>query len=295
LIEPAVAIGVCANEVGPVTFGWQRPVILLPASFLGLDEEAQRAILCHEFLHVLRKDWLTNIVVELIGSLFWFHPLVLRLLSQTRLASEQLIDAEVVRITSARESYIAALLAMAGAGSGHHLVPASLFLHRRDLAKRIRLLITGEAPSPVRVGVGYSAVGVLLFFALAVAFNLFPLQSTAAPSTANNVTAELNVRTPQSEVFTVENGMSPPRVIHRVDPTYSDAARQTQQHGLVQLEGMVETDGTIDRLRIVQRVDPDLDQHALDAVKQWQFEPGRKNGQAVPVRLVININFSTRS
>src|SRR5262249_15880241 len=155
LIEPRVEIRICANEVGPVTFGWKDPVILLPASFLGLDEEAQRAILCHEFLHVLRQDWITNIVEELIGCVFWFHPLVLRLIRQTRVAGEQLIDAEVVRITSARESYIAALLSMASAGSEDRWAPAPSFLRRRHLAQRMRLLIMGETSSMVGLGMAY--------------------------------------------------------------------------------------------------------------------------------------------
>jgi TonB family protein len=248
--------------------------------------------LCHEFLHVLRQDWITNIVEELIGSLFWFHPLVLRLLSQTRLAGEQLIDAEVVRITSARESYIAALLSIANVGSEDRWTPASTFLRRGHLAQRMRLLVLGETSSTVHIGVAYCVIGTVLVVATAAAFAMFPLRSVAdVPLVANNV--DTNVPATQTSVFTFENGMSPPRVINRVDPVPSDASRQLLRHGLVQLEGMVETDGRIDRLRIVQGVDPDLDQHAVDAVKQWQFEPGKKNGQAVPVRLVIDIKFST--
>ena len=45
---------------GPVTFGWLRPVIILPESFIQLEEGMQRAVVCHELLHVKRRDWLWN-------------------------------------------------------------------------------------------------------------------------------------------------------------------------------------------------------------------------------------------
>jgi TonB family protein len=266
---------------------------LLPASFLGLDEEAQRAILCHEFLHVLRNDWITNIVEELIGSLLWFHPAVLWLLSQTQLAGEQLIDFEVVRITAAREPYIEALLAMAGVQSVENSAPASLFLRRGHLAHRMRLLVADQAPSTARIGIVYSMIGAFLVLVTCGASATFPLQLAAGTFVpAKEVGTQLQISEPQAEVFSLKTGWSAPRVIRRVEPVYSDAARQMRRHGSVQLEGTVEADGSIDRLRVVQSVDPDLGQHALDAVKEWRFEPARKNGRAIPVPLVIDIHFN---
>src|SRR4030095_11223561 len=102
------------SGIGPVTFGFFRPVVLLPASFVSLDAETQCGIACHELVHVRRRDWLKTVLEELVAALFWFHPAVWWLLAQARLAREQLVDAEVVRLTSAREPYIHALLIMDG-------------------------------------------------------------------------------------------------------------------------------------------------------------------------------------
>src|SRR5262249_22944529 len=96
-----------SNEgVGPVTFGVVRPIVLLPSSFMSLDTDAQYAITCHELLHVRRRDWLVTLVEEFIAAIFWFHPAFWWLLAHARLAREQLVDAEVVRLTSSPESYI---------------------------------------------------------------------------------------------------------------------------------------------------------------------------------------------
>src|SRR5205814_9003674 len=98
--------------------------------FLFLDAEAQRGIACHELLHVRRLDWVIRLVEEFAGAVVWFHPAFWWMLAQARLAREQIVDAEVVRITSAREPYINALLAMAGAKPALDLAPAPLFLRR---------------------------------------------------------------------------------------------------------------------------------------------------------------------
>jgi beta-lactamase regulating signal transducer with metallopeptidase domain len=55
----------------PVTFGWRRPAVLLPAGFTTLPAEAQRGILCHELLHVRRRDWLFALWEEGVRALLW--------------------------------------------------------------------------------------------------------------------------------------------------------------------------------------------------------------------------------
>jgi beta-lactamase regulating signal transducer with metallopeptidase domain len=66
----------------PVTFGFFRPVVLVPPQFPSLDRRAQSAILVHEFFHVQRGDWLFTLAEELVRVLFWFHPAVWWLLGE---------------------------------------------------------------------------------------------------------------------------------------------------------------------------------------------------------------------
>jgi beta-lactamase regulating signal transducer with metallopeptidase domain len=79
-----------ATGAGPLTFGFFRRLVLVPPSFLQLDEDAQVGIACHELLHVRRNDWLMTLVDELVGSVLWFNPGIWWVLAQTRLAREQL-------------------------------------------------------------------------------------------------------------------------------------------------------------------------------------------------------------
>jgi hypothetical protein len=70
----------------PVTFGFLKPTVLLPANFDELEAPVQEAILCHEVLHVRRKDWLWTVAEEVVRCVFWFHPAIWWLLGEIGLA-----------------------------------------------------------------------------------------------------------------------------------------------------------------------------------------------------------------
>jgi len=134
----AVAVFCVSKEIKiPATIGLLRPTVLLPESFLSLKPAWQHGIACHELLHVRRRDWFVTIIEEVVAAGFWFHPGVWWLLGQSRLAREQLVDAEVVRLTSARNEYIISLLTIAGMRLELDLAPAPLFLRRRHLIQRL--------------------------------------------------------------------------------------------------------------------------------------------------------------
>jgi beta-lactamase regulating signal transducer with metallopeptidase domain len=166
---------VSTRGLGPVTFGFIRPVVLLPKSLFSMSEAAQRSVLCHELLHVKRRDWLITVAEEVIGAVFWFHPAVWWLLGQARLSREQLVDAEVVRAISDREPYIDALLTMSGVQRGLDLVPAPLFLRRRHLLQRMHLLVSEISMSKARLLSSYTLIAGILSTAAWLAFVSFPL------------------------------------------------------------------------------------------------------------------------
>jgi hypothetical protein len=124
----------------PVTFGWLRPAIIFPRRFERMDESQQRAIACYELLHVARRDWLLNLLQELVLTLFWFHPAIWWTIRNIRLGREQVVDGEVVVLTGARKPYLHALLEIAAAPRAMTL-PAPLFLVESQLARRVALLV----------------------------------------------------------------------------------------------------------------------------------------------------------
>ena len=92
--------------------------------------------------------------------------------------------------------------------------------------------------------------------------------------------------------------VKPPRItvlrmatpLHKVEPVYPALARQARVSGTVELLGVLGTDGRIHELKVL-RGHPLLINAALDAVRQWIFEPTMLNGQAVEVSAPITVNF----
>jgi beta-lactamase regulating signal transducer with metallopeptidase domain len=174
-ITHADAVCCISTEIaGPVMLGWLAPVVLLPECFLSLEQEAQCAIACHEMLHVRRSDWIVTLLEEMAGALLWFNPAVWILLAQTRLAREQLVDAETVHLTSAREPYLEALLAIARSRQ-LDLAPAPLFLRRRHLTHRMHALLKEVSMSKTRLVASCGAISALLAGVAWFAFLSFPL------------------------------------------------------------------------------------------------------------------------
>ncbi len=95
-------------------------------------------------------------------------------------------------------------------------------------------------------------------------------------------------------VFRVGGGVSPPTILSRVEPQYSEEARKARYQGTVILEAIVRKDGTVDILHVVRSLGFGLDENAIQALKQWRFRPGLKNGVPVDVALNIEVNFNLR-
>jgi TonB family protein len=86
-----------------------------------------------------------------------------------------------------------------------------------------------------------------------------------------------------------------PSVISEVKPSYNAEAMRARIQGIVKVEVVVQPDGTVGDVRILQGLDPLLDPEAIAAVKKWRFKPGMKDGVAVPVAVEIELTFTIRS
>jgi TonB family protein len=96
------------------------------------------------------------------------------------------------------------------------------------------------------------------------------------------------------------DGMAPLRVggnikvptkIKDVRPEYPDAARAAGIQGVVIMEAVIDPAGKVASARVLRSI-PDLDQAAVDAVRQWEFAPTLLNGAPVPVIMTVTVNFS---
>jgi len=95
----------------------------------------------------------------------------------------------------------------------------------------------------------------------------------------------------QEPAATGKDHVSAPVPIHRIDPEYSDEARQAHHQGTVILSVVVDSAGFPTNIKVIRTLGLGLDEKAIEAVHQWRFKPGMKDGQPVSVAATIEVNF----
>ena len=85
-----------------------------------------------------------------------------------------------------------------------------------------------------------------------------------------------------------------PSVLKEVKPEYTAAAMKAGIRGMVTLDCVVRTDGSVGETRVTRGLDPDLDAQAIAALKQWRFKPGSRDGKPVPVQVSVEIGFTLK-
>ena len=108
-----------------------------------------------------------------------------------------------------------------------------------------------------------------------------PASGTPEPQTFNG-----------EPVYRVGNGVSAPKGIYMPNPEYTDRARKKKLRGTVILAIIVTPDGNVGDVKLVRGFDPGLDQHAVDTVRTWKFEPPTKDGKPVAVALDVEVTFN---
>lgn len=86
-------------------------------------------------------------------------------------------------------------------------------------------------------------------------------------------------------------GVTPPVVIHRVEPDYPDEARKARFQGSVLVYVEVDEQGRIRSIRVEKPAGLGLDEKAIEAVKQWRFRPATRDGRPVAVPARIDVSF----
>jgi len=86
-------------------------------------------------------------------------------------------------------------------------------------------------------------------------------------------------------------GVTPPELLYKVEPEFSEEARKAKHQGVVVLTIEVDASGNVRNVRVRQSLGLGLDEKAMDAVSQWRFRPGILNGKAVATEATIQVNF----
>lgn len=123
------------------------------------------------------------------------------------------------------------------------------------------------------------------------------------PIFAANPVLPLGERTPlvaaasaqtQGQQSSPPSDVSAPVVIRKVNPAYTDEARQAKVTGTVELLCLIAVDGTVKVDSVRKSLGYGLDESATAAVEQWEFVPGKKDGKPVATQTTIVINFGLK-
>jgi len=157
----------------PMTWGWLRPVIVLPSAFDTWTTEQQRMAIMHELAHVRAADWLFDVAGRVASALLWFHPGVWYLVRALREERERACDDRVIAAGARRSDY-AELLMHAAAG----LPGAALALSTRS-GLRARLAAVLDARHAVRpLARGWAAAALVASVAASAPIGVVQLAPT---------------------------------------------------------------------------------------------------------------------
>ena len=279
----------------PMTLGGLRPTILVPERLTEATTDL-RMTLRHELVHVRRWDDCAHLAERFVAALFAAHPLVGRLRRQIAGARERACDAAVLSDgeTSAGD-YARLLAAFADGSAPPRLGALSLSESPSPLIDRLTamrssmpsLLTSRAALSTALVVVGLGLTLGVVACADSVGPSPSPKASTAAES-SSSATGE------GGEVYMVAE--EPPKLSGGMKALqksiqYPEVAKEAGIEGRVIVQFVVDTDGVVTNPTVTKGVHEQLNEAALEAVKQQAFSPGRQDGEPVKVQMSVPVTF----
>jgi TonB family protein len=269
---PGPDVRVSSTLMTPITWGVLRPVILLPSYVLDWPEERYAAVVRHEQAHIDRQDWLWQTFADCVTAVLWFHPLAWLAAARLRSEAEHSADDRVLAGGTGASTYAGQLLEIARRLQGYPPY-AAVAMARRPQALETRITAILD-PSRARKEAGIQARLTVMLTAACLLLFLAACQS--------------------ARVYKVAQLQTPPKIVSKVEPNYTDDARNAKIEGPVVLSLMIDPQGQAHNIRVTKSLDKGLDQQAIAAIEQWHFAPGIKDGKPVRAAAIIEVNFRLR-
>jgi beta-lactamase regulating signal transducer with metallopeptidase domain len=139
-----------ADDPMPLTWGWRRPVVLLPAEAEHWPVERRRIVLLHELAHVKRRDCLTQLVARMVCALYWFNPLVWLAARQMCIERERACDDLVLTGGCKASDYASQLVEIATSFRRMPQVAAIAMARPSGLERRITAIVDASRARQLR-------------------------------------------------------------------------------------------------------------------------------------------------
>jgi TonB family protein len=282
-----VSIAASSRVFGPVTLGIQRKLLLLPVNLIEeLPEADLHTVIVHEFAHMRRKDFMKNLLYELLCLPVSYHPLLWLTRARIMESREMVCDQMAAALTGPN-GYAQSLLRLASLlitgtlGRTAHTIG----IFDANVFER-RLMNVTEKQQEVRGGRRVVILAACAALALATCASSLALgmhaNAASGGSDSNATKAPKQVTVSQQEM----QG----NILTKAVPVYPPAAKKARIQGKVVLDAVIGTDGTVESLRVLSGPQ-ELQQSALDAVRQWTYKPYLVNGEPVEVETTVNIIY----
>ncbi|MCI4667538.1 MAG: M48 family metalloprotease [Bacteroidia bacterium] len=135
-----------AKITSPMTVGHLKPVVLVPVGLLtGLSPQQVEAILAHELAHILRNDFLVNLILSFIEGIFFYHPAVWWISERIRQEREHCCDDMAVAITDNKKEYAETLALVATHSIHSPKMAMTMQGNKQHLMTRIKRLFQPES------------------------------------------------------------------------------------------------------------------------------------------------------
>lgn len=126
--------------------------------------------------------------------------------------------------------------------------------------------------------------------------------SSATTTTAQQIaTAQQGMMSPpgpatstqsaESRIYDAGGDVTAPVGIYTPDPAYSEEARKAKISGNVRVQIIVDAEGNVRDAQVMKKLEPSLDEKALETVRTWKFRPGMRNGMPVETRVGVEVTF----
>ena len=128
------------------TWGWRRPIVILPRGAERWSEDRIRIVLLHELAHIARGDWPIQVLAEIARAIYWFNPLMWIACRRLRHESERAADDAVLNRGVEGSGYAAELVTLARAFRPHRRVwlPAPAIARPSTLERRVVAMLNAR-------------------------------------------------------------------------------------------------------------------------------------------------------
>jgi len=257
-------------------------VLLLPPGFLSRVTEADLdAVLAHELAHIERRDFAKNLFYGFLSLPIAYHPALWLTTARLAESREMVCDEAAASSITGRDSYARALLRLASMLTEPmpiRTLHAIGIFDANIFERRIMSLTQKRTPLAPARRIALTASCIVL--GLVACASALALRMDVSPAAAQTeAPKKIHVKADDLKIVT------------QTQPVYPVDAKKARIQGAVLLNVLINKEGVPTNINI-QKGPKELQKSAMDAVRQWRWQPFLLNGEPIEVETTITVTYA---